>query len=299
MSRLLLARGSRGALVETVQRGLGFAKDEVDGIYGGGTEAGVSEFQTKNGQNTTGQVDTDSWKAITSLPTPGLFGRALQLTADFEGHGFTLAQGNFDGAGITWGIIGFTLASGEIPEIVSVINSTNPQLIKSAFDDLAPKLLQIIKASPQKQIEFADSISIGPKKVRLAEPWRSSFGVFGSFAEVQRLQMERAQSRYFEPALATASRLRLTTELGVALCFDVHVQNGGVKNAIETSLRGKNFSSERKLRIALANAVADSSRPKYQEDVRSRKLTLATGSGTVHGAKFVTPNWGLDELPAV
>ena len=38
----------------------------------------------------------------------------LQITADYKGTGFTLANGNFDGAGITWGIVGFTLSNGEL-----------------------------------------------------------------------------------------------------------------------------------------------------------------------------------------
>ena len=35
-----------------------------------------------------------------------------------EGHGFTMVAGDFDGAGLTWGIIGFTLKHGEIQRIV-------------------------------------------------------------------------------------------------------------------------------------------------------------------------------------
>ena len=298
MARLLLARGSRGMLVKKVQRGLRFDERDIDGIYGGQTEGGVSDFQTTGGQTANGQVDTDTWTAITSLPVPELFERALQLTADFEGHGFTLAQGNFDGAGITWGIIGFTLQGGELPEIVLGMNRSNPDLVKLAFAELTPKLLQVMRAPFDNQIEFANSISIGATKAKLAEPWLSSFALFGSLPEVQQVQLRRAREKYFDPAVDTAARLDLTTELGIALCFDIHVQNGSLKKSIETSLGQQSFNTERKLRVALANAVADSSRPRFQEDVRSRKLTLATGSGTVHGVKFNVPNWGLDELPA-
>ncbi len=298
MGRLLLARGSRGALVEKVQLGLGFEQQDVDGVYGGQTETGIMDLQATTGQLKTGRVDTDLWTAITTLPVPALFERALQLTADFEGHGFTLAQGNFDGAGITWGIIGFTLKHGEISAIVNQVNSVHPELVTLAFAELTPKLLQIVNAPLQQQIEFADSISIGPKKATLAEPWRSSFRLFGDLEEVRKVQLERARMQYFDPAGATAARLGLATELGVALCFDIHVQNGRVKKSIETSILGTSFSTEEKLRVALANAVADASSIKYREDVRSRKLTLATGAGTVHEADFTVPNWGLDELPA-
>ncbi len=44
-------------------------------------------------------------------------------------------------------------------------------------------------------------------------------------------QLERARKQYPRPALETAGRLGFVTELGVALCFDIHVQNGGVKRA--------------------------------------------------------------------
>jgi hypothetical protein len=34
--------------------------------------------------------------------------------------------------------------------------------------------------------------------------------------------------------------------------------------------------------VALDNAVADSSTPEFQQDVRSHKVTIAQGSRTVH-----------------
>jgi hypothetical protein len=45
---------------------------------------------------------------------PAVFDRSLQLTAAFEGHGFTKLEGNFDGAGLTWGIIGFTWSNNQL-----------------------------------------------------------------------------------------------------------------------------------------------------------------------------------------
>jgi len=37
---------------------------------------------------------------------------------------------------------------------------------------------------------------------------------------------------------------------------------------------------------AIANRVAEASKPQYVEDVRVRKLTVANGSGTVHGVVY-------------
>ena len=298
MTRIVLARQARGVLVEKVQQGVGLTGRDIDGDYGGQTEDAVKNFQSRNALPVSGITDVDTWSLVTGLPTPELFQRALGITAVFEGHGFDLAQGNFDGAGITWGIIGFTLRHGEIPKIVLEMEATRPDLVRLAFAENTDQLLEVMRAPIANQIMFADAVSIGPKKVRLAEPWLSRFGLFGRLAEVQAVQMERARNQYFKPALATARRLGLKTELGVALAFDIQVQNGGVKKAIADDLLSREFPDEGSLRVALANAVADASAAKFQEDVRSRKLTLATGSGTVHGAAFTVQNWGLDELPA-
>jgi len=297
MARLLFAQGAHGVPVKKIQKGLGFAGDAIDGGFGPRTTTAVGAFQKTHGMPETGMVDTDTWGAITQLPVPTLDERALALTATFEGHGFELAQGNFDGAGITWGIIGFTLEHGEVGKIVREMQAARPDLVKLAFGDLTPQLLRLIDLPLDQQLAFADSVSIPPSKARLAEPWRSCFRVFGTMPEVQEAQLGHVRKDYFQPALATANKLQLKTELGLALAFDIHVQNGGVKADILTSLLGRTFASELDLRVALANAVADSSKPEYKEDVRSRKVTIAQGNGMVHGGTFLLKNWGLDEIP--
>jgi hypothetical protein len=97
------------------------------------------------------------------------------------------------------------------------------------------------------------------------------------------------------PAVSTAKRLGFTSELGLALCFDIHVQNGGIKHTALDQIRQQSAEGvvEPKLRTIVANAVADWARPAWSEDVRRRKLTIATGRGTVHGHEFIMENWGL------
>jgi hypothetical protein len=225
------------------------------------------------------------------------------LTAAFEGHGFTLAQGNFDGAGITWGIIGFTLAGGELGNIIRRVNADHPGMLQDAFgSEAARQLLQGIAETPAQQIAFADSISQGALKAVLAEPWLSGFRRLGSDPAVQQLQLAIVSRDYFQPALATANSFQLKAELGMALVFDIHVQNGGVSAAaaqeIRQTMRDHPSDREQDLRVAIANAVADNAKNvKYREDVRQRKLTIATGSGQVHGGTFVLRNWGLAEIP--
>src|SRR5690242_19498817 len=102
MPRTLLAKGSRGALVATVQRSLHakeLYEDVIDGIYGRATESAVSDFQSSIATDPSGTIDEATWTALVAQPVPPTWQRALQLTAAFEGHNYGLIAGNFDGAG--------------------------------------------------------------------------------------------------------------------------------------------------------------------------------------------------------
>lgn len=299
MARLLFAKGSRGQAIEDIQGGLAFHPPDIDGIYGNRTRDGIGEFQRARGLPDSGQVDEITWSQLLQKPIPALFERCLGLTAAFEGHGFSLALGNFDGAGITWGIIGFTLKHGEIAAIVLAMEASRPDLVRLAFEEHTNELLDVLRSPLSSQMAFADSVSIGPRKVLLAEPWRSGFDVFGKLPQVKAEQLRRAHDGFFVPATVTAARFGLATELGVALAFDVQVQNGGVKpSAAATILNAPTPPNELGLRRLVANAVADASSARFREDVRSRKLAIATGTGIVHGEHFTVADWGLAELPA-
>jgi len=134
----------------------------------------------------------------------------------------------------------------------------------------------------------------------VVEPWRSAFARFGSEDLVQASQLARARDDYFASAARTAERIGLTTELGVALCFDVHVQNGGVKKEALEAIEAERTpeTGQQDLRILVAEAVADNAAPTWRNDVRTRKLAIATGAGAVHGEHLVLESWGLGEYPA-
>lgn len=301
---MLCASGCRGEIVKRIQLALEerqITAGGADGIYGSQTAAAVRQFQGLNALPPTGDVDNSTWAALLELPPPTVEDRSLQVTAAFEGHGFGLAQGNFDGAGITWGIIGFTLKHGEISKILRTIEESRPDLIEQAFGDRTSQLLDVLGRAWPQQLEWVDRLSSGPGNATLAEPWRSSFARFGAVAEVQAAQLALVQQDYFVPARATAAAYSLRSELGLALAFDIHVQNGGIKAAAQAQIRDEETrmpaASERDLRILIANAVADQARLQYQANVRARKLTLATGQGTVNGFEVTVNNWGLDETP--
>jgi Putative peptidoglycan-binding domain-containing protein len=297
-------RTVQGELIKKMQKVL-IAKDLLhdtdDGIFGGNTERAVQIFQEQNQLAPTGKVDDQTWQALMSSPAPDLKQRCLQLTADFEGTGFTKAVGNFDGAGITWGIIGFTLSNGELGAVLTEIRSTHPAVFSAAFGELEARIVEVIHSSHSEQIHFANSISLGSSKMRIMDVWAKAFEKLGSDPSAQEIQLQRTE-KFFQIAERDRQLFDVQNELGLALCFDIAVQNGGIDSTERARIRAKinqnHPATQQDLRIIIANVVAENSRPRFIEDVRRRKLTIATAQGTVHGSRFAVKTWGLDDLPA-
>jgi hypothetical protein len=140
---------------------------------------------------------------------------------------------------------------------------------------------------------------LGPtNKYRVERPWEKAFDILGTFPALQAIQLRRV-NKYWDIALRDADRFGLKTEMGVALCFDIAVQNGGVgedeERRITRGLANLPGATERDKRVLIADVVAENSRPQYVEDVRQRKRTIATGDGMVHGARYATQDWGVAE----
>lgn len=295
--RVLFGPGAIGETVKQVQQVLthnGFDNHGSDGWYGPATAECVKAYQRSKTLPVTGTVDDDgTWRLLMNCAVPSVGERSLQLTAAFENHRFELAVGNFDGALLTWGIVGFTLASGGIQQIVKRINKSKPELVQQAFGECAGELLELMSASREWQTQWANHHTL--KNGGLAEPWRAMFAMFGSFAEVKREQLKYVQSKYMLPAIGTAKRLGFRSELGLALSFDIHVQNGGIKHTALDQIQHESSAgvAEAELRVIVANAVADWANPAWSDDVRRRKLTVAIGKGTVHGHPYDLANWGL------
>lgn len=306
MNRTWFSRGLRGMTAKRIQLDLlrqGFVAGPpdkfVDGDYGGLTETALRALQTKRQLQVTGTVDTATWRQLTTEPLPTLFERCLGLTADFEGHGFGLLEGNFDGAGLTWGIIGFTLSNGEIQTLLREAEAAVPGTLARVLGPLAGEWADVMKRPRAQQLAWADSISSGPNQGNVPPAWKQAFAALGDEPVVKRLQMQRAYDAYFVPATATAKQMKLKSELGIALAFDMHVQNGSSrKKAVAelAPLAGK--LPEPEMRRRLAQRVAAYSSAAFSADVLSRKLTIAEGQGTVHGRSYRLAAWGLSEAKA-
>jgi peptidoglycan hydrolase-like protein with peptidoglycan-binding domain len=271
----------------------------ADGVFGSQTEQALSGFQSARGLAVTGTVSDTTWPELMHSAEPPIFERCLQVVASFEGTQFTLIEGNFDGAGLTWGIVGFTLINGEISSLLGEINVRSPDLLSQAFGQETAVLMQNLgpNANVDQRMAFARSISGPPPKFRVAEPWRSGFADLGNQREVQRLQIERARAQYWTNlALRDAHDLDLTEELDLMLMFDIAVQDGGMRSkgrleaAREQLHDGMSGLDRRRI---IAQVVVDTIDSQFKNDVRERKMCIAEGTGTVHGSNFDLAGWGL------
>jgi hypothetical protein len=191
-----------GTIITDIQAALnaiGSASIPVDGLFGRQTEDALSAIQTSQGWPKTGTVTDTAWTFLMRSAAPSIFQRCLQVTASFEGTGFTQIVGNFDGAGVTWGIVGFTLVDDELGTVLATINQRYPDLIAKAFGHDADEVMSITGAKTTKaaRIAWADSVSRGSKKYSVAEPWRTYFSDLGSYREVQKIQVDRARDVYW------------------------------------------------------------------------------------------------------
>lgn len=306
MARTWFGKGLRGMIARRIQLDLlrqGFfvppAEKFADGVYGNDTVGALSRLQAARGLAASGAVDTASWTQLTSEPLPTLFERCLSITAEFEGHGFGLLQGNFDGAGPTWGVIGFTLSNGEIQRLLAEAEAAVPGTLDRVLGPLAATWRAKTALPKAQLLAWADGISLGADKSAVQPEWKQAFARLGDEPVIKRLQMQRAYDAYFVPAAATARRLGLKSELGLALAFDCHVQNGASRvQAVAELAPLKGTLPEPAMRQRLALRVAELSAPRWRDDVRGRKTTLAQGGGLFRGRQYALVNWGLSEEKA-
>lgn len=307
--RTLLQQGAVGEYVRRVQSALvseGFDLGSIDGVFGRMTFDALKRLQKKLGIKPDGVVSFGLWRDVTKQPVPDVFARCLQITSSFEGHGFTKISGNFDNAGVTWGTIGYNIRSRSLQPILDYFIDYRPDMVREAFGPLAEELVRVMESSLEEQMTWGDQISIGTQKHRISREWADAFARFGAMDEVQEMQIKQAREKYWTLAERDRKRFDLTSELGAALAFDIAVQCGGIDGGddsgpelreIERRFAAEKPKRERDRRVIIADVVAHHSHPRYVFDVLSRKMTLATGEGTVHGKSYTADHWGLGDYP--
>ena len=314
-------RGALGGEVERIQERLKTLRHyngPVDGIFGAGTAMAVKAFQRSAAIAADGAVGSVTWKALFSeeeTPVPAivqqsLAERCLALTGSFETsmpppECFSGLTGDFDDQGISFGALQWCLGQGSLQPLLERVNAQHGPLVEEIFDDHCDEFRVMLDSSRSDQMQWARSIQ--DTRHRIVEPWRGMFKTLGRREEYRQIQVEAA-SHLFEDALRLCHEFGLRSERAVALMFDIRVQNGSIQPLTAAQIRqdfrtleqaGTGQDEEPKLR-AVAERRAAAANPRWIEDVRRRKLTIATGGGTVHGRPYdLASQYGITMAPAL
>lgn len=300
--------GASGCDVEQIQQRLqvlGLYRGPIDGRYGGGTEAAVRAFQEHGGLGVDGAVGGITWRALfgTEIPVPSLLlkpldFRCLALTGAFETDTgfpdcFAGLSGNFDGQGISFGVCQWNFGQGSLQPLLKGMIKRHPGVAGAVFGEHLAKLVAALAADKRGVMNFAAGLQ-HPVKHTLLEPWRGMFKSLGRTAEFQAIELEYAGALY-QAALGLCTEYGLWSQRGQALMFDIMVQNGGISHktrarilanftGLSANLPGERMELER-VKI-IANRRAEAAKPRWVEDVRARKLCIASGAGEVHGIPY-------------
>jgi hypothetical protein len=309
--------GSKGPEVARIQRRLqelGNYLGPIDGIFGGGTEAAIKAFQQSAHLGVDGRVGPQTWAALfpgTSIAAPAITSEPLQfrcvaLTGAFETNQpppdcFADLSGDFDSQGISFGVLQWNLGQGTLQPLLQGMNSAHPEILQQVFDDQFAELQAMLQSSREEQLMWARSIQ-NARHV-LDEPWQGKFKTLGRQKAFQDIQVAAA-SKLYEAALGLCSAYGLSSARAAALMFDIKVQNGSISDLVKAQIE-QDFqqldqtlppdqAEVARMRI-IANRRAEAANPRWVEDVRARKLTIANGQGTVHGNNYdLQEQYGID-----
>lgn len=303
--QMTVRRGASGADVKKIQARLvelGLYRGPVDGSFGGGTEGAVKTFQRTAGLPQDGCVGAVTWGKLfgdAAPPVSEVAGkpvalRCLALTASFETGAmppdcFCGVTGDFDGQGISFGALQWNLGQGTLQPLLAEMFEQHAPVCRDIFHENFDVVTALGESTRDEQIAFARSIQ-NRANYRINEPWKGMLKQLGRTAEFQNIQAQHA-AKIHAKALSLCKEYGLTTERGAALMFDICVQNGSISAVVRAQILADLSSLSdpadqvARMRI-IANRRAAAARAEFVNDVRTRKLVIAEGEGTVHGIHY-------------
>jgi hypothetical protein len=221
---------------------------------------------------------------------------SLKISEDFEGGSYSAIVGNFDGQGISWGIMQWNFGQGTLPDIMNKMIDKDNDQFKNCFpnQDDYNKMVDVVENYDNKnQMAWASSIQnkVGAHYV-IESKWKNIFNSIANVLDFQQIQNDEAISsnhkkteRKIEWLRKQLPKLYKKITLRTYAClFDLSNQQGSISSAVLSDLENawaqtpptKQYES---IKLLAYNTGLSSSGKGgiYRSDCISRRLGILDG----------------------
>lgn len=233
--------------------------------------------------------------------------KALEITSTLETGkrgGFFGLSGNFDGQGLSFGLVNWTIGTGSLQPLLRDFAREQSDRWTAIFGSDAQRFHDLImpedSAAKKAQHRFAieemnEQVVIkGRKRWRIKQPWHDYFLKLSEDSAFRRIQI-RYVGRLFKRAAYYCRLFKLKSERSFAFMFDAVSSHGQwwlVKKfgkvekrnlMIEERLRrlqeryGPDSVPEDEILLVIADVLGETSAPRWAAMVRARKRWFVTG----------------------
>src|SRR3954447_15913362 len=234
--------------------------------------------------------------------------KAVQITSTLETGkrgGFYGLSGNFDGYGISFGLVNWNIGTGSLQPLLRDFAASEPARWKAAFGNDARSFLALITPkgtdATKDQLRFAIEqmntwrVVKGKTTWSVKEPWVTYFKRLSEDPAFQRIQV-RYIRKLLDRARYFCEYFGLKSEMSFAFMFDAVSSHGPWwlekrwKNGIQKrrellrprllaleSKHGKGSIPEKDVLLAIADVLAETSSARWRENVKRRKRWFVTG----------------------
>lgn len=235
---------------------------------------------------------SNAYIQLYTSPPDNVVNIARNITKQFEVGNSNQIAGNFDGQGLSLGYFQWCIGQGTLQPLLNRMDRQYNKEMRSIFGTNYDKVHEMTLSTLSNQLKWAQSINNSSNKIK--EPWYSQLIKLSNNQHF--ISIERDSEIYLiNRAMIICDKYKLKTIRGFALALDIVVQNGSISSeaakVIDAAIAKTPNITEKKLLGVIANAVSGNS-----ADIRSRKLAIVNGQGTVHGSMlYLDSSYGLSD----
>lgn len=234
---------------------------------------------------------------MSDKPLP-IFDLCLKITSGFEGAEFGTITGNFDGMGLSAGIMQWNIGSGSLQAYI--LNHIDPMIY-----NFPVPITPLIKLPKDQALLWHKDIALDASG-KLKPEWLKAWKIFMTKSEVINLQ-KQACGKYFQRAREIAGKLGFSQQNARAMAwsYDVAVQSWSLgidapdanyeqaANILQLYgpenfmvWQGNDLNNDQVKLVIASHLRALKCRQEYRNDFFIRKCTISVGAGIVHKTKY-------------